>query len=84
MCSTSSKAIFGMGCHLSHSASSAADFCSLFHFPQPSCGARQAHGCLQNQVPHLQCLTHQNIVRHLVLRALCTENTSLSSSFALC
>lgn len=51
MCSTSSKAIFGTGCHLSHSASSATDFCSLFHFPQPSCGARQAHSCLQNQIP---------------------------------
>lgn len=54
MCSTSSKTIFGKGCHLSHSARSGTDFCSLFHFPQFSCGARQKHAFFQNQAPQLQ------------------------------
>lgn len=62
MCSTSSKAIFGKGCHLSHSARSATDFCSLFRFPQFWCGARQTHAFLRNQVPHLQCLAYLKIV----------------------
>lgn len=52
MCSTSSKAIFGKGFHLSHSARSATDFRSLFHFSEFSCGAWQTHFCREE---HLHC-----------------------------
>lgn len=54
MCSTSSKAIFGKGFHLSHSARSATGFCSLFHFSEFSCGAWQTHAFLQSGAPPLQ------------------------------
>lgn len=52
MCSTSSKAIFGKGFHLSHSARSATDFCFPFHFSEFSCGAWQTPIC---RVEHLHC-----------------------------
>lgn len=61
MCSTSSKAIFGKGFHLSHSARSATDFRSLFHFSEFSCGACQTHAFLQRGAPPLQHLVYLRI-----------------------
>lgn len=56
MCFTSSKAIFGQSCHLAHSARSATDFCSLFHFPQFSCGAGQTHAFCR--IKYLNCSSY--------------------------